>query len=136
MTSHKNVPKGINVDSLNSKPAVYVLLCEGQNYYIGSTRNLFRRIAEHVSGNGSEWTEKHPVTEIVEKREVDEGRLFSVENALTIKYMKEHDVSSVRGSKWAAVDLDKCPQLPDKVIAENEPDMKSLSSIAETYCSD
>lgn len=37
---------------------MYILECEDKKYYTGSTKNLDRRIEEHQSGKGSNFTKK------------------------------------------------------------------------------
>lgn len=43
-----------------SSDVIYVLkLCDGK-YYVGRTNNIVRRIEEHLTGQGSEWTKFYP----------------------------------------------------------------------------
>lgn len=37
-------------------PHVYILECADSSFYVGSTRNLQRRMEEHQSGQGSKYT--------------------------------------------------------------------------------
>ena len=39
--------------------AMYILECANKTYYVGSTRDLQRRIEEHNSGMGANYTRKH-----------------------------------------------------------------------------
>jgi putative endonuclease len=41
------------------KAFMYILLCRNGQYYVGSTKNLERRLEEHQMGNGSNFTKKH-----------------------------------------------------------------------------
>jgi len=44
-------------------PFVYILRCGDDSYYVGSTRDLERRMQEHASGRGSAYTSRRlPVT--------------------------------------------------------------------------
>ena len=43
---------------------IYILKLEGGKYYIGKSANVERRFADHMSGNGSAWTRKHPPIKI------------------------------------------------------------------------
>lgn len=43
----------------------YILLCEGNNLYTGSTKDIRRRFEQHISGNGANFTRKHPPLRIV-----------------------------------------------------------------------
>jgi putative endonuclease len=38
---------------------MYILECSNATYYIGSTRNLFKRVAAHQNGIGANYTKKH-----------------------------------------------------------------------------
>ena len=38
---------------------MYILECANGSYYIGSTRNLFKRVAAHQNGIGANYTKKH-----------------------------------------------------------------------------
>jgi predicted GIY-YIG superfamily endonuclease len=47
------------------QPMVYILECRNTAYYVGSTTNLERRIAEHHRGVGSKWVAKHRPVRLV-----------------------------------------------------------------------
>jgi putative endonuclease len=47
------------------KGYTYILLCEGDNLYTGSTRNIRRRFAQHLHGQGANFTRKHKPIKIV-----------------------------------------------------------------------
>lgn len=40
------------------KPYKYILKCVDGSYYIGSTRNLEKRLAQHQAGKGANFTKK------------------------------------------------------------------------------
>ena len=44
---------------------VYVLLCEDDSFYTGSTNNLEKRFLEHKSGKGGRYTRSHQVLKII-----------------------------------------------------------------------
>ena len=44
---------------METKAYMYILLCADGSYYTGSTTNLDIRIAQHLSGVGSNYTRKH-----------------------------------------------------------------------------
>ncbi len=44
---------------------VYILLCEDNSYYTGSTIDINKRYIQHVSGQGANHTRKHPPVCIV-----------------------------------------------------------------------
>ena len=42
---------------------MYILQCSNGNYYVGSTKYLEKRLSQHQSGQGANYTKKHlPVT--------------------------------------------------------------------------
>lgn len=43
----------------------YILLCDNESYYTGSTKYLERRISQHKSGTGANHTRKHKPIELV-----------------------------------------------------------------------
>jgi putative endonuclease len=48
-----------------SKPTMYILKCANDMFYIGSTKNLERRLKQHQSGEGANFTKKHLPVELV-----------------------------------------------------------------------
>ena len=54
----------------------YILECCDGSYYVGSTDNIERRLAEHQSGMGSIWTKSHLPVKLVyveEHMRIDEA---------------------------------------------------------------
>ena len=45
--------------------ATYILECANETYYVGSTKDLWRRIEEHQLGLGSNYTRKHLPVKLV-----------------------------------------------------------------------
>ncbi len=43
----------------------YILLCSNGEYYVGSTTSLERRLKEHQSGRGGQFTSSHLPVELV-----------------------------------------------------------------------
>ena len=43
----------------------YLLHLEGDNYYVGKTSDVLRRLTKHFSGGGSAWTKLHPPKSIM-----------------------------------------------------------------------
>ena len=49
--------------------SMYVLRCRDSSFYVGSTRNLDRRLAEHAAGIGAEYTKRRlPVMLVFQQR--------------------------------------------------------------------
>ena len=44
---------------------MYILLCSNDQYYTGSTTDLESRLAQHKSGQGTNFTRKHLPVELV-----------------------------------------------------------------------
>jgi putative endonuclease len=44
---------------------LYIILCTDGSYYVGSTKNLNRRIHQHMSGNGAKHTQKRLPVKLV-----------------------------------------------------------------------
>lgn len=57
-------------------PHVYILRCADGSTYVGSTRNLERRVQQHATGHGAEYTRRRLPVELVfaqEYERVDEA---------------------------------------------------------------
>ena len=62
---------------------VYILRCADGSYYTGRTSNLEERLAEHQSGEGSEWTKRRLPVELVFAQEMpEEHTAFLVEQQI------------------------------------------------------
>jgi putative endonuclease len=48
-----------------SKPTMYILKCANDKFYSGSTKNIERRLKQHQSGEGANFTKKHLPLELV-----------------------------------------------------------------------
>lgn len=46
-------------------PYMYILQCADGSYYVGSTRNLEVRLAQHKNGDGAEYTRRRRPVELV-----------------------------------------------------------------------
>lgn len=82
---------------------VYVLLCENEKYYVGSTTNRKRRIREHSSERGgSKWTRLHkPVRLVKEYRRIPADYYLGKEAQVTAEFMWKHGINNVRGAMFA-----------------------------------
>lgn len=81
---------------------LYVLKCSGDKYYVGCTNNLLRRLNEHFSGNGSEWTKLHKPVKLVYIKDTVSGL---EEDMLTKEYMIKYGISQVRGARYCQLEL-------------------------------
>ncbi len=50
---------------------VYILRCEDDSFYTGSTDDLIRRIAQHQNGEGANYTKKRLPVKLVYYEEFD-----------------------------------------------------------------
>jgi predicted GIY-YIG superfamily endonuclease len=63
---------------------LYVLRCEGDNYYVGTTKNLDERLKQHWAGTGAAWTQKWAPVEAVL---VQKGKTLLDEDAMVKRLM-------------------------------------------------
>jgi len=60
----------------NMKGYMYILECSNGNYYTGSTKDLDKRLLEHQSGRGANYTKKYLPVKLVyyeEYKRIDEA---------------------------------------------------------------
>jgi predicted GIY-YIG superfamily endonuclease len=81
---------------------IYVLRLASGKYYVGSTDNVDRRVAEHFAGTGAAWTNLYRPQQLVEQRE--STSLFD-EEKVTKEYMARYGIENVRGAAYTAVNL-------------------------------
>lgn len=84
------------------KNTLYVLKLEGNNYYVGTTDNLYRRFDEHCSGQGAKWTSLYKPIDIVFT--LDNPTKFD-ENNYTKEYMIKYGIDKVRGGSYCNIQL-------------------------------
>ena len=95
------VIEGFNFLNCISKPGfvvdIYVLECEGGKYYVGKTGDGERRLKQHISGQGAEWTKMHKPKRIVDyykdAKDSDEKKVFE-------SMVKKYGASKVRGAHF------------------------------------
>ncbi|MBL4735872.1 MAG: GIY-YIG nuclease family protein [Flavobacteriales bacterium] len=47
------------------KGYTYILECSDDNYYVGSTVDIDRRLSEHTNGRGANFTKRYPPVKLV-----------------------------------------------------------------------
>jgi predicted GIY-YIG superfamily endonuclease len=77
----------------------YVLKLKNNNYYVGKTTDLHKRLSSHFFGSGSAWTNLHSPVSVVSVH------AFDREEELTIRAMKAFGVDHVRGHRLSACEL-------------------------------
>lgn len=93
----------------NSVRTLYVLELENNNYYVGQTTQLDKRLKKHFKGKGSAWTQLNRPIKLIEKIEIKQLEYYEaeiIENKLTIDYMKKFNWQHVRGGFFSDCDPD------------------------------
>lgn len=83
---------------------VYVLRCKEGKYYVGRTSDLYRRLNEHWTGGGSEWTRLY--SPVAVDRVIETTSTF-VEGNYVKEYMHTHGIDNVRGGAYVTRVLSK-----------------------------
>lgn len=78
---------------------MYILKCADDSYYVGSTKNLDLRIAQHQSGKGSRYTSRRLPVELVYGEEYDR---------VADAYYREKQVQNWSRAKKRSIDKWKC----------------------------
>jgi putative endonuclease len=87
---------------------MYILECANGSYYIGSTRNLFKRVAAHQNGIGANYTKKHLPVCLVYFEEFDKiWKAFNREKQIQ-RWTNEKKASLIRGDISALKELATC----------------------------
>lgn len=88
---------------------VYILILEGDNFYVGATNQLESRIDAHQKGSGARWTDEHPVVEIAGTSSMI-SKWKELEKEVTLRMMERFGWENVRGGPWTQVELENPPQ--------------------------
>lgn len=89
---------------------LYVLLLEGDNYYIGMTSysDINVRVDQHKSGEGARWTKLHSPIRIIDTKPlgfVTETWCCWQETDWTFEYIDKYGIEKVRGGAIVSPDL-------------------------------
>ncbi|WP_226036130.1 GIY-YIG nuclease family protein [Aquibacillus saliphilus] len=84
---------------------VYVLELEDDNYYVGQTDDLEKRIKKHGTKKGAQWTQIYKPISTIHK--IDAGictefEAFKKENEITILMMNKYGWEKVRGGDFSS----------------------------------
>ena len=78
---------------------VYTLNLEGGAKYVGYTENPKKRLSQHFSGNGAQWTQKHKPVSVNSIQKVSSVTYAKKLETIIYYKMKEyHGASKVRGA--------------------------------------
>ena len=80
---------------------MYILRCSNGQYYVGSTHDLDKRLAEHQSGEGALFTKKHHPVELV---------YFEEFQRIVEAFQREHQVKGWNRKKKEAL-INNHPEL-------------------------
>ncbi len=81
---------------------IYVLKCENNKYYIGSTKNLDSRINEHFNGSGSTFTKTFKPIQLIHSF----NTFDRYDEDKTVKqYMSKYGIHNVRGASYSTIEL-------------------------------
>ena len=110
---------------------IYVLYLENEKYYVGITKDLPNRFAEHKLRMGAAWTTKNKVIGIVytkDLRTANKADAEKKENDLTKELMKCFGIDDVRGGDFCRVsDALTRKSLGKKFVDSNyNPHMKTV----------
>ena len=87
---------------------LYVLELRDGCFYVAESGTPESRINDHVIGKGSQWTRKHPLIRVTERRPAettDRKDAEAIENEVTLMLMRKHGWQRVRGGFWCSVAL-------------------------------
>lgn len=84
--------------------SIYTLRLEKNKYYVGKTYNITERMLNHNNHEGSVWTRKFPVIEIMEI--VNNASIYD-EDKYTLIYMEKYGIENVRGGSYNQLVLSK-----------------------------
>jgi predicted GIY-YIG superfamily endonuclease len=99
-------------------PLIYVLALEDDCYYVGITHNLNLRYAQHLAGDGANWTTVHKPLRIVEV--ISEDATLQKENQVTRSYINRYGEEKVRGGSYCRVSR------PDPKFLLSDDDCKQM----------
>ena len=91
-------------------PCVYILELENDCWYIGSTKDLDKRLKKHQDGAACAWTRKHPVLSLsdyvpLDSDENSDSDMRAVEDLWTKHVMFTNGIDNVRGGSYTAISL-------------------------------
>lgn len=102
----------------------YILECSNGQYYVGSTKDLERRLQEHQAGMGANFTRKHLPVKLVYYEEFQ-----TVEQA----YRRERQLHGWSRAKKEALIKGEFDKLPELSASKGSPSTSS-GTVDDTCC--
>lgn len=85
---------------------IYVHVLQDDCFYVGLTRNIAVRTAQHNDGEGAEWTKLHPpirMLHAVFTGTTDPSVALKLEDEMTLTLMEKYGIERVRGGHYVCV---------------------------------
>ncbi|SRR5690554_4072504 len=93
---------------------VYILLCSNNSFYVGSTKNIEKRYAEHQNGEGANHTRKYPPVELL---------YYEYYTNIADAFYREKQIQRWSRAKKEALingEFDKLPKLSKKIFRKKK----------------
>lgn len=86
---------------------LYVLALQGDRFYVGLTSDLDRRLEQHFTASGAEWTRLHRPVRVVHSINTgtrDRLQAEAMENEATVALMMSYGIEAVRGGHYSQLE--------------------------------
>ena len=113
-----------------SQKYVYLMLLEGDNYYIGSTKypeNIGSLIVT------AKWMKIHKPVLLLNTWLDFSDSTVSLKTILTLKYMREYGIDKVRGGGYSEVELDEVSRNNINHFLRNMENLESIPDLVKSY---
>jgi GIY-YIG catalytic domain-containing protein len=84
--------------------SIYILKLTNNKFYVGSTKNIQKRINEHINGFGSEWTKTYKVINVIQ---IFNNVSPFEEDAKVLELMDINGINNVRGGSYSQITLNQ-----------------------------
>ena len=89
---------------------VYIILCEGDNFYTGYTKNVKSRFRQHINGKGARYTKMHRPRSLAYVEELSsrseamkrERRIKRLSHVQKVRLMNSYSKAGKHGKKKRA----------------------------------
>lgn len=122
-------------------PIIYILLCQGNRYYIGRTnQKSLHKPLDYFTNNGPEWTKVYKPIKIIEK--IPNAFDFD-DDKYTKIYMRRFGIHNVRGGSYSQLELPKDTileleeefnHLQDSLSSDSDDEYHSYEDQQDDHC--